>query len=300
MTTNSSSSDTLVVTPTTLYGYVPTLWICFTFVILFSITTIVHIVEALLFKPRLLWLLYTTAMCGVGEIVGWSGRLWNSENPENSNAYLMQIVTTIIAPVFLTAALYNILGRVIAIIGPEYSRLSPKTYLKVFVTADVVALVVQAAGGALATSNNTSTSNLGSHIMLAGIFFQMAGILGYTLLAAEFLFRFYLHRPFAGAIQASPPDSPLNDKSWTQGTENGGAVLPPRISLMVLALVLSTILVFIRTIYRTIELSGGWNGHIIRTEAFFNTLDATPIFLAMFILNFLSPAFLLRTEAPGY
>lgn len=41
-------------------------------------------------------------------------------------------------------------------------------------TADVIALVVQAAGGALASgSNSTSQSNNASHIMLTGIFLQL-------------------------------------------------------------------------------------------------------------------------------
>lgn len=46
--------------------------------------------------------------------------------------------------------------------------------LKIFVTADVFALVVQAAGGGIASSATTNSGSAnGAHIMLAGIFLQM-------------------------------------------------------------------------------------------------------------------------------
>ena len=58
---------------------------------------VVHVVETFLFKPRLFWLLPTTAMCGVGEIIGWSARLWSSKNPFNQNAYTIQYVELLLA-----------------------------------------------------------------------------------------------------------------------------------------------------------------------------------------------------------
>ncbi|KAF8579289.1 RTA1 like protein [Ramaria rubella] len=290
----NSTTPPNIVTATSRYGYVPTLWVCITFVTLFGLTSVIHLGQAFVFKPRLYWLIPTTTMCGVGEVIGWSGRLWSSKNPENGNAFLVQISTTIIAPVFLTAALYTILGIIIDRVGPQYSRLKPKTYLRLFVSADVFALIVQAAGGALASIATTlPAANTGSDIMVTGIFLQMVAMLCYTFLAAEFLIRLHLKRPLR---VESPPPSPRSfsdDKEWKS---DDGMFLPPRIGLMVLGLTLATILVFIRTFYRTVELLGGWHGHIIRTEIYFNLLDATPIVLALFTLNFLSPAFLLRTE----
>ncbi|KAF8500001.1 RTA1 like protein, partial [Hysterangium stoloniferum] len=271
------------------YGYIPTFWICCTFVALFGLTTVIHIGQSLFIKPHMYWLIPTTALCGLGEVLGWSARLWSSKNPTNDNAYLMQITTTIISPVFLTAALYTILGLVIDKLGHQYSRLKPKTYLKAFVTADVLALVVQAAGGGLASTANTSTgSRLGSNIMLAGIFFQMAVMLCYTLLAFEVILRFYWQKPL---IIAQVPAS-----STDKGVFKLATSMSRRMSLIILATAIATVLVFIRTFYRSVELSGGWNGKIIRTQVYFNVLDATPICLALFILNVLSPKFLLREE----
>jgi hypothetical protein len=50
-----------------------------------------HIGQAVYFR---LWFLFPTAvLCGIGEVIGWSGRLWASFNVLNRNAFLMQCVT---------------------------------------------------------------------------------------------------------------------------------------------------------------------------------------------------------------
>ena len=144
-------------------------------------------------------------------------------------------------------------------------------------------------------------------------------MLCYTLLAVEFLLRFYFQSPFAR--RSSSPDltedSSENDKSWKAGASRSGAWLSPRLNLMVLGLAFATLFVFIRfdasisslvstsntdfiyrTGYRTVELLGGWHGHIIRTQIFFNILDATPVCLALYTLNVFSPSILLRAETP--
>ena len=52
----------------TPYGYTPTRWICTLFVVLYSITSAVHLVQAVYY--RLWWLIPTAVLCGVGETIG--------------------------------------------------------------------------------------------------------------------------------------------------------------------------------------------------------------------------------------
>lgn len=87
------------------------------------------------------------------ELIGWAGRTWSAECPYNQNAYLMQITTLIIAPVFFTGALYIVLGNLINILGRESSLLSAKMYTIVFLSCDVISLVVQ-----VCLPNNTMVS----------------------------------------------------------------------------------------------------------------------------------------------
>jgi hypothetical protein len=58
----------------------------------------------------------------------------------------MQITTLIIAPIFFTAALYVLLGVLIKLLERQSSLLSARMYAIVFVTCDVISLVVQVSG----------------------------------------------------------------------------------------------------------------------------------------------------------
>lgn len=50
----------------------------------------------------------------------------------------------------------------------------------------------------------------------------------------------------------------------------GGRQFPLKIKLMSCGLALSTLTLFIRAIYRTIELSNGWRGRVIHTQVYFS------------------------------
>ena len=50
--------------------------------------TVGHLVHA--FYRRTWFLLPTIILAGVGEILGWTGRLWSSKNVLNNNAFMIQ------------------------------------------------------------------------------------------------------------------------------------------------------------------------------------------------------------------
>ncbi|PPQ84907.1 hypothetical protein CVT25_004575 [Psilocybe cyanescens] len=210
------------------------------------------------------WLLPTACLCGLIEIIGWAGRLWSSWNPFNDAPFQMQICCTIIGPTPLLAASFIILGNIIKKLGPGYSRLTPKWYTIVFCSS-------------------------GAHVMLVGIVFQLLVIVVFSACAAEFYYR-YLNR------------LPVARKSGQQDTgsnltlSNAHGTLTPNIQILSYALVFSTLVFFIRSIYRIIELSDGWNGRIIQTEVYFNVLDGAMITLAIYTLNIFHPGRLLHTD----
>ena len=90
------------------YGYLPAKWVCVLFIALFSCTSLVHIAQAVryrctisfsmlregptqtpIFFHRMWLLLSTVVICGIGEAIGWSGRLWTSYNPTRDEAFYM-------------------------------------------------------------------------------------------------------------------------------------------------------------------------------------------------------------------
>lgn len=73
-----------------LYGYPPTAWICKLFVVLYSLVTVFHLAQAI--QSRLWWMIPTVAICGLSETIGWSGRLWSSNNVQDMNLFLIQCV----------------------------------------------------------------------------------------------------------------------------------------------------------------------------------------------------------------
>ncbi|GJE99943.1 RTA1 domain-containing protein [Phanerochaete sordida] len=259
------------------YHYTPTLWIGILFLVLFSISGILHILEAL--YTRLWFLLPTVVLANIGEIIGWSGRVWSSQNVFANTPFLIQICSTIIAPTPLLAANFVILGEVIRRLGQKYSRLSAKAYTFVFLACDIIALIVQAAGGGVASSADTDGKDpsSGGHIMLGGIVFQLVAISVYMLLATEFVLRYLKDRPVRPALVAAV----------------GPRTLDTRMRLMLFGLGLSTLAIFIRSIYRVVELADGWDGRVISTERYFDWLDGGMITLATFTVNIFHPGLLL-------
>ncbi|KAI9058095.1 RTA1-domain-containing protein [Trametes sanguinea] len=256
----------------TPYGYTPTLYVCILFVALYGVTTIFHALQA--GWSRLWWLFPTAVLAGIAEVIGWSGRLWSSINPHAVDPYLMQIVATIVAPTPFIAANFVILGHIIKRLRSQYSRLSAKWYTLIFCSCDLVALIIQAVGGAQAAgaAQNNQDPATGGHTMLGGIVFQLAAISIYALLAVEFLVRYHYDRPFGRVAHTFPRGAdaldPRDQGDDFRALHDVDFPVHP-------------------------ELSNGWTGRIITTERYFNILDGAMIVLAMFTLNFFHPGLLL-------
>ncbi|EIM90022.1 RTA1-domain-containing protein [Stereum hirsutum FP-91666 SS1] len=256
------------------YGYIPTEWVCALFIALFGLSTLIHVLEAA--RSRLWWLFPTAVLAGLIECIGWSGRLWSSKNPIAGDPFLMQFI----------AANFIILGRLIALLGENYSRLSSKRYTQLFLTCDIIALVVQGTGGGIASSaDDEAGTNAGGNIMLGGIVFQLVAIVVYACLAAEFFFRYFTDRPFRRAGSGNGSTDTIAAELKMPITQ--------RMKLMILAMILMTTFLLIRSVYRTIELADGWNGTVITTQVYFNVFDGAMITLAMYTLNIFHPGFLL-------
>ncbi|GAT26796.1 RTA1 domain protein [Aspergillus luchuensis] len=261
----------------TSYGYVPSLAAGIVFCVLFA-----GVEEDLVVRCLRSWMyqyanpsykspLQPYANSAItAEILGWAARTWSAECPYNGTAFLMQISTLIIAPTFFTAGIYVLLGRFIHLLGPETSILRPKLYLWIFVTCDIISLVVQAVGGGMASMEvnkvNGDTAP-GTHTMVAGIVFQLASITVFVFLAADFVRRTLRMR----ILQTMT-----------------GTIIP-----LLGAMIFSVICIYIRSIYRTIELSQGWSGYLITHERYFIVLDGIMMVLAVGVFNIFHPGWLL-------
>lgn len=215
------------------------------------------------------------------EIVGYVGRVQMHFNPFLANPFLIYIICLTIGPVFFSAALYIILSRIIVHYGPQHSRFSPKTISLTFMTFDFIALVLQAVGGAIAdTADNNTDSDKGTHIMVAGLSFQVLTSLLFIAVAGDFAFKVNRHRNL--------------ERSTGVGSGNGiGEKVNGRsarsFKVFLYALFFSTIFILIRSCFRVAELAKGFDGRLANEEVPFMILEGSMITLATGIMTVFHP-----------
>jgi len=151
--------------------------------------------------------------------------------------------------------------------GRQYSPIAPNLYLWIFCTCDFVSLLLQAIGGGLASAESSKVGGntaIGTNIMVTGIVFQLASISAFVYLFVLFLVR-------------------------TRQLK-----VPRAINLLTFATTISLMAVYIRSIYRTIELLQGWRGYLITHEIYFVVLDGVMVTICGGIFVFLNPGVLLK------
>ncbi len=206
--------------------------------------------------------------------MGYAFRLQSSPppvgNPYKVINFVIQYFFIVVAPVFLSAAIYTTLTSLIDVLGQGLSPygLSKKFILWFFITSDVIATITQVVGAALigvAESNNKS-SDKANNILLAGLVYQVFTFLLFLILLFVFLSK-------ARKAATSTSSSGLRQFSA--------------------ALVVSSLLVYLRTIFRLAETAEGVGGYASTHEAFFGALEFAPIVLAIVILGWWHPGKLL-------
>lgn len=185
------------------------------------------------------------------------------------------LVPLTIGPAFFTAAIYICLGRVIHIVGPEHSRISPKMYTYIFIGFDLLALILQAAGGALAaTAKDHAGSMQGADIMVGGLASQVVSMVFFMALWGDFILRARKAK-LASFAQSHGRYPEL------RGTRN--------FALFRWSLVVATVLIFIRCVYRVAELKDGFSGELANDEVAFMILEGPMIILAVTAMTIFHP-----------
>lgn len=247
----------------TAYGYLPTLSAGIVYCILFFLSFAIHFIRGIQYHR---WTSYCLTVGALTELIGWAGRTFSAKCPYNKPAFLTQISTLVIAPIFIAAAIYLVLAKLIVRRGSQYSLLKPKAYLWTFCSCDMVSLFIQASGGGLASSEANKNINTlpGTHFIVAGILFQLISMTIFSACFAVFLWR------------------------------SRRVIVPSKEKKVVYAMTLSLLCVYIRSAYRTVELFQGWTGFLISHERFFVALDAAMMVIAVWAFNIWDPAVLLK------
>lgn len=196
---------------------------------------------------------------------------------DSADSKIRNLIPLTLAPALLTAGIYLCLGRVIVAIGSENSRLKPKMYTYIFISCDVLALILQGVGGGMAaTGKDVKGSKRGVDIMIAGLISQVITMTLFLALWADFALRTRRAR-LSGSLARSQP--PLYEQLRAYKT----------FPLFQWALFAATIFIYVRCIYRVAELWDGFNGHLANDEVTFMIFEGPMVILAVTALTIFHP-----------
>jgi hypothetical protein len=206
------------------------------------------------------------------EIVGYIARSFSAhKDPYNITFFIIQYFFIVTAPVFITASIYICLNKLISwarSIGFDEKRtkwLAPKAILWGFVSCDIISTVMQVAGAALIghAESNRKDATTPNNILLAGLAFQSFAFLVFLMLLGLFI----------GSLRSDRSIGPSFDKK----------------RMFIAALGSSSILIFLRILFRLAETAQGVFGYLMVHEAFFGALEFAPVISALWILACFHP-----------
>lgn len=185
------------------------------------------------------------------QTLGYAGRIWSHFDREALGGFIMQAILILVAPALFAASIYMILGRLIRALHAEHLSMIPiKWVTKIFVTGDVIAFGLQAAGGGIQSGGTLEMYDLGEKIIIAGLFVQIA-VFGFFV-ATSVLFHTRIF------------------KTPTSKSASGRVAWQRHLYV----LYTTSALILIRSIFRVVEYLQGNDGYLISHEVFIYVMDA--------------------------
>ncbi|KAJ8103684.1 RTA1 like protein-domain-containing protein [Lipomyces tetrasporus] len=247
------------------------------FAVLFAVTTVLHIIQACYYRKSFLWVLI---MGAIWELIAAASRVASIQSPTNKNSYEVSFVFLVLAPLWINAFDYVVLGRMVWYYLPEKSLAGIKAtrMSTIFVALDITSFIVQLAGALLTVNNNSSSATTnGLHVYTAGVCLQQTLILAFFGLGILFLIR-------------------LRQVDTVKNKARG--------MKLVSVLYASLLLITWRIIYRIIEFSAGVHSTLNNTlddnEWFVYVFDIGPMFFALVLYHFYHPARVLQGPDADY
>jgi hypothetical protein len=281
-----SGQDCLSVSPAcpvsaSIYGYYPSLGANAFFAAFFGIALITNLTLGLRYKT---WtFMIALGLGSLTECIGYVGRILLHSNPFSSTGFEIQICCLIMAPAFISAAIYLTLKHLTLAFAPHLNRIPARSYTWAFISADIFSLVLQGSGGGIAATANPGSSmlNVGTDLMMSGIVLQVITLLVFGGLALDFVLRL------------ARDTKPLSSEAMELKSRRS-------FRLFLAGLTLAFLTVFTRCVYRIAEMAGGWSNPIMQSEAEFIALDGVMVMLATAALTVFHPGYCFPRLAGGF
>jgi hypothetical protein len=201
------------------------------------------------------------------EAVGYAFRsLSAKKDPYHITYFVLQYFFIITAPVFITASIYVCLNKLIAwsrtVTHFERNRawLKPRFILWGFVTADIITTIMQVAGAALVghAESDQKDPTTANNILLAGLAIQSFAFFTFLLLLGALIGSLVSDHAVGRALGEKRP--------------------------FFIALMVASLLIFLRILFRLAETAQGIFGYLMVHEAFYGALEFAPVIVAVWML----------------
>ncbi|KAA8576772.1 hypothetical protein EYC84_006832 [Monilinia fructicola] len=155
MTNSCAALDT----PHTQWSFCPNVGAAYFFAILFALTTVTHLVQAIYHRKIYCWVIVAS---GIAQTLAYIFRIRSIQNPASFENYAAWFILILIAPLFTNAFAYMVMGRMVWNYTTEAKiwKISAWRFGLYFVILDIVAFLVQIFGAASASSDDASTDEV--------------------------------------------------------------------------------------------------------------------------------------------
>ncbi|UZP39168.1 hypothetical protein NXS19_006984 [Fusarium pseudograminearum] len=250
------------------FEYLPNKPAAISFVVLFGITTLAHLIFIFIYRA---WFFIPFILGGICEIFGYFGRAQAHDDPEEAGPFILQNVLLLAGTPFLAATIYMSLRRVAAALDSEHlSFLSLRWLTKLYVLIDIGCIVSQFIGAIIPASGDADAIVKGRIILITGLVVQLCALSVFIITSL------YLY------LRVSKEAGPFLDSSfvrWRRYFRTIEAV---------------TVVMIIRSIVRAVEYLQGQGGFVISHEVFIYLFDALPMFLVMLFFLVVHPGRLVK------
>jgi RTA1 like protein len=266
--------------PDSLYLYCPSFGAAITFSCFFGITSIAHIIQAIIYKKPFSWVLIMGALWECG---GYVFRSLSVTAQKHVGWVTVQSLFILLAPLWINTFVYMLLGRMVHFFldGRKVYGVKAKHFTWLFVSLDILSFLIQAAGGLMASGKNApQVVKNGLNVYMAGMGVQEFIILIFVSMAVRF--------------QKKLTQQEQRGFNAGQGVSMSEYRTAPQARKLLYVVYTVLGLITLRIIFRLVEFSQGFTSDLASHEWFVYVFDAVPMLAAIVAINLLHPGRILR------
>ncbi|KAH6977439.1 RTA1 like protein-domain-containing protein [Ilyonectria sp. MPI-CAGE-AT-0026] len=241
-----------------LWEYIPSLPAAVVFIAIFGILTAAHSWNLVRHRT---WFCIPFVVGGIFEVIGYVGRALAHDKTGKLIPYVLQSTLLLLAPILFAASLYMTLSRVIrSVHGESCAMIAPRWLTVIFVCGDVFSFIVQASGAGLRVMAGQGKKNinpkLGPWVIVGGLILQIVIFAIFIVTTMKFKSKFSQHESSKITTGAD----------WRK---------------TVMMLYVTSALIMVRNIFRTVEYAMGSDGYLLGHEWPTYVFDASLMTLTM-------------------